>query len=79
MSEILLTGEETVCLTEGGYTMRTVNGRVWRIAHESYTPPREWPAGDRHVSLSAAEVDIIGRLPEGLIVGGTTIRSETAR
>ncbi len=79
MSDIVLTAEETQCLTEGGYVLRNIDGRVWRLAHESYSPPREWPRGDRRVSLSAAEVDIIARMPEGLIVGAVTIRSEVAR
>lgn len=79
MSDIVLTAEETQCLTEGGYIMRTINDRVWRIAHEAYVPPRQWPPGDRHVSLSAAEVGIIARMPEGLIIGDATIRSEAAR
>lgn len=76
---ITLSGEEAQCLTEGGYTVRDVDGRSWRLAHEAYYPPREWKPVDRHVSLSAAEVDIIARLPEGLIISdGTTIRSEVA-
>lgn len=75
MSEIVLTVEETECLTEGGYLLRDVDGRQWRIAHESYDRPFPEPA-DRHVSLSAPEVDIIARMPEGLIIGATTIRSE---
>lgn len=75
---ITLTGEETQCLTEGGVVIRDVDGRTWRLAHEAYYPPREWKPVDRHVSLSAAEVDIIARMPEGLHVGGTTIRSAAA-
>lgn len=78
MSDIVLSREETASLTEGRYTQRTIDGGIWRIVHESYTRPFPHPA-DRHISLSAAEMDIIARMPEGLIVGDTTIRSEVAR
>ncbi len=80
MSEIVLTAEEAQCLAEGGYTTRTVDDRVWRIAHEAYVSPKPWHvAADRHVSLSPAEVHIVTSLSEGLYVGGTLIRSEVAR
>lgn len=78
MTDIVLSAEEAQCLTEGGYTKRTVDGRVWRIAHEAYDRPFPKPA-DTHISLSAAEVDVIARMPEGLILADATIRSEAAR
>jgi hypothetical protein len=74
-NEIALTRENAQCLTEGGYVVHEAGGQNWRLVHESYTRPFPHPA-DRHVSLSAAEVDIIARMPEGLIVGDTVIRSE---
>ncbi len=73
---ITLTAEETRCLIEGGSTKRTVDGLEWRIAVDKSIQWRM--ASDRHISLSAAEVNIIARMPEGLIVGATTIRSEVA-
>ncbi len=80
MNEIVLTAEEAQCLTEGGWTKREVDGRTWRIAHESYVSPKPWrDAADRHVSLSAAEVDVIASKPEGLTVGDMLIRSEAVR
>ncbi len=82
MTDIVLSGEETQCLAEGGYTMRDVDGRKLRLMHEAYETgnPRPWHfAADDHITLSAAEVAIIAREPAGLIVGATTIRSEVAR
>ncbi len=77
MTDIVLTAEETQCLTENGSMKRTVDGLDWRIAVDKSI---QWAmASDRHISLSSAEVDIIARMPEGLIVGATTIRSEAAR
>jgi hypothetical protein len=78
VTEIVLSAEEGICLSEGGYTKREINGQTWRIAHESYDRPFPRPA-DRHVSLSAAEVDLIVRTPEGLVEGDLTIRMEVAR
>ena len=79
----MLTREETDCLAGGGETVQVVSGRVWRLAHESYSPPDQLArvlqaAVDRHVSLTAAEVDVIAGTAEGLVVGDTTIRSWVA-
>jgi hypothetical protein len=77
VSEIVLTREEAARLAEGGYVLQDVSGRSWRLVHESYSRP--FPKSiDRHVSLTAAEVDVIVRTAEGLVVGETTIRSEVA-
>lgn len=78
MSELVLTAEETACLAEGGYTIRDMDGRKVRLVHESYDRPFPHPA-DGHIGLSAAEVDTVARMPEGLTVGDTIIRSEVAR
>lgn len=74
MTEIVLTTDETMRLIGHGYVTLRGAYRTWRLAHESYDGPFPEEAA-RHVSLSAAEVDIIARMPEGLIVGGVLIRS----
>ncbi len=75
---ITLPAREAGRLIEGGYIQRILkDGVVGRITHAAYRRPFPVPA-DRHISLSAAEADIIARMPEGLIIGKTTIRSEAA-
>ncbi|MEU4558457.1 hypothetical protein AB0F72_08705 [Actinoplanes sp. NPDC023936] len=71
---IALNSQDFQTLADGGYVQfEHTDGRTWRLAHDDYSGPFQEPA-DRHWALEAAEVELIGRDPAGLTVGGTVIR-----
>lgn len=78
MNQIVLAPDETARLVRDGYVAISANGQCWQLVSETYDRPI-LGAMQRHIGLTPEEIDIIARMPEGLITGETTIRSAAAR